>query len=81
MSRLARIAAGTVEKVVLSARALMESAGLSYDALHSWRTGRREPTPESLTHLADAIEKHARTMEDLANDLRKQAKRAHLDRK
>lgn len=73
MTRLARVAASAVERAVLTARGVMEVAGLSYDALHSWRSERREPSPESLERLADAFEQHARELDRLAAVLRKEA--------
>lgn len=48
---------------------LAEEAGLSYDALRSWATGRRTPQPESLRQLADGLRRRAEVLQELAGEL------------
>lgn len=50
-------------------RALAEESGLSYAALHSWRTGRATPRPHNLKRLAAALRRRGTTLQSLADQL------------
>lgn len=68
------VAARAVERATFGVKEILASAGLSYDALASWRAGRREPTSDSLERLAEAFESHAQELEKQAAALRKNAR-------
>lgn len=48
-------------------------AGVSYDTLYAWKTGRRNPTPENLARLAEALDRRGEELRDLARELREAA--------
>jgi len=52
---------------------IAEAAGITYDTLYAWKTGRRNPTPENLLRLADAIEGRGGELQELAKELREAA--------
>lgn len=56
-------------------RALAREAGLSYDVLRSWRSGRRKATAASAKLLADGLEARGRRLLALARDIQKRADR------
>ena len=69
------IAANAVTRAALGVKDLLDVAGLSYDALASWRAGRRQPNEDSLERLANALEGHAREIEKQVGLLRKAIER------
>ncbi len=54
-------------------RALSQEAGLSYDLLRSWRSGRRQATSASARRLALGLEARGRELLALAKEIRKEA--------
>ena len=50
---------------------LADEVGVSYASIHSWADGRRNPTPENLAALADALERRGGELQDLAEHLRR----------
>ena len=50
--------------------AIAEDAGISYDTLWAWKNGRRNPSPENLAKLADALERRGGELTELAKKLR-----------
>ena len=50
------------------------ATGVTYNTLYAWKTGRRNPSPENLARLADALERRGGDLQALADDLRKAAK-------
>lgn len=49
---------------------LAAEAGISYDTLYAWRSGRRNPTRGSLARLADALDRQAGALQGLAREVR-----------
>ncbi len=49
------------------------AAGVSVDSLNAWKVGRRSPTPENLSRLADALESRRGELKALAAKLRRAA--------
>lgn len=62
-----------LEVAPLTVEALAEEAGVTRHSIYSWASGRRNPTPESLAKLADALEKRGGELTDLARELREAA--------
>jgi len=62
-----------IEEAPLSVDGLAEAAGVSRHALYAWAAGRRNPTPENLNALADALDRRGSELHDLAEELRKAA--------
>lgn len=54
-------------------RQLAEEAGLSYDVLRSWRSGRRKPGRSSARRLAEGLERRGERLIELARGLREAA--------
>lgn len=54
-------------------RQLAADAGLSYDVLRSWRSGRRHPNRESIRKLASGLSKRSDRLKALAGELRRYA--------
>lgn len=54
-------------------RQLAGDAGLSYDVLRSWRSGRRRPSRTSAQRLADGLERRGQRLLTLAQELRQSA--------
>jgi transcriptional regulator with XRE-family HTH domain len=54
-------------------RQLAEDAGLSYGVLRAWAMGRRTPTPENLSRIAEGFERRAAKLHDIALELREVA--------
>lgn len=50
-----------------------EDVGVSRATLYAWRNGKRNPTPENLTRLADALERRGGELVELADALRQEA--------
>ena len=61
-----KVATGSLQEIA-------EAAGVSYDTLWAWSNGRRNPTPENLAKLADALERRGGELVKLADALRKEA--------
>lgn len=57
-----------------SMRQLAEDAGLSYGVLRSWAMGRRTPTAENLSRMADGFDQRAQQLRQVAEELRKAAR-------
>jgi hypothetical protein len=51
-------------------RQLAADAGLSYDVLRSWRSGRRKPNRDSVRKLASGLARRADRLAALATELR-----------
>jgi transcriptional regulator with XRE-family HTH domain len=56
-----------------SIQQLAEEAGISYDTLYSWAKRRRVPRPESLRQLARGFDQRAEVLEQIAEELRREA--------
>jgi len=52
-------------------RQLAADAGLSYDVLRSWRSGRRQPSRDSIRKLATGLAKRSERLKALAAELRR----------
>ena len=50
---------------------LADDAGISYATLWAWRSGKRNPTPENLAKLADALDRRGGELSELAAKLRR----------
>jgi transcriptional regulator with XRE-family HTH domain len=68
---------GVVQRVLrdgpFSMRQLAEDAGLSYGVLRAWAMGRRTPTPENLSRIADGFERRAERLHTIVSELRRVA--------
>jgi lambda repressor-like predicted transcriptional regulator len=64
----------TIQRVLREApfamRQLAADAGLSYDVLRSWRSGRRRPSRHSAARLAAGLESRGEKMLELSRELR-----------
>ena len=49
---------------------LAAEVGVSRATLYAWRNGKRNPTPENLARLADALERRGGELSELAAKLR-----------
>ena len=49
---------------------LADEVGVSYASIRSWADGRRNPTPENLAALANALERRGGELRELAKQLR-----------
>lgn len=56
-----------------SMRQLAEDAGLSYGVLRAWAMGRRTPTPENLSRIAEGFERRAERLHAIITELRQAA--------
>jgi transcriptional regulator with XRE-family HTH domain len=67
----------TIRRVLRDApfamRQLAADAGLSYDVLRSWRSGRRRPSRPSALRLAEGLERRGEQLLGLARELRQSA--------
>lgn len=68
---------GVVQRVLregpFSMRQLAEDAGLSYGVLRAWAMGRRTPTPENLSRIADGFERRNERLHAIITELRRAA--------
>lgn len=68
---------GMVQRVLregpFSMRQLAEDAGLSYGVLRAWAMGRRTPTPENLSRIADGFERRVERLHAIITELRQAA--------
>jgi transcriptional regulator with XRE-family HTH domain len=68
---------GVVQRVLrdgpFSMRQLAEDAGLSYGVLRAWAMGRRTPTSENLSRIADGFERRAERIHAIIAELRRAA--------
>lgn len=66
-----------IEQVLTQTRVtvdeLADEAGVSRATLYAWRNGKRNPTPENLAKLADALERRGGELTRLAEQLRREA--------
>lgn len=64
----------TIRRVLRDApfamRQLAGDAGLSYDVLRSWRSGRRRPSRGSAQRLADGLQRRGEQLLELSRQLR-----------
>lgn len=60
-----------LEGATTSLEDIAAAAGITYNTLHAWKTGRRNPSPENLAKLADAIERRGGELQALAEELRR----------
>ena len=64
----------TIRRVLRDApfamRQLAAEAGLSYDVLRSWRSGRRRPSRSSAQRLPDGLERRGEKLLELSRQLR-----------
>ena len=60
-----------IQESEIPQQVLADKAGLSYATLRSWITGRRSPTPESISKLADALDSHGLRLQQLAREVRR----------
>lgn len=62
-----------IDKALDGATASLEdiarSAGVTYNTLYQWKTGRRNPTPENLKRLADAVRGRSDELRELADEI------------
>ena len=49
---------------------IADAAGISYDTLWAWKTGRRNPSPQNLAALADTLERRGVDLAESARQLR-----------
>lgn len=67
----------TIRRVLRDApfamRQLAADAGLSYDVLRSWRSGRRRPSRASAQRLADGLQRRGEQLLELSRQLRQSA--------
>ena len=49
---------------------LADEVGVSYASIRSWADGRRNPSPENLAALADALERRGGELQEFAKQLR-----------
>jgi hypothetical protein len=54
-------------------RQLAADAGLSYDVLRSWRSGRRRPNADSIRKLALGLAKRSDRLRALASEVKRSA--------
>lgn len=64
-----------------SMRQLAEDAGLSYGVLRAWAMGRRTPTPENLSRIADGFERRTEQLHAIITELRRAAGEHSIDEK
>ena len=60
-----------LEAAPLTIDELAKDAGISRATLYAWRNGKRNPTPENLAALADALERRGGELKELAEQLRR----------
>jgi transcriptional regulator with XRE-family HTH domain len=69
---------GLVQRVLrdgpFSMRQLADDAGVNYDVLRGWAIGRRTPTAENLSRMADGFEQRAQQLRQIADELREAAR-------
>lgn len=66
IDRALRIVMGNLQE-------LADEAGVSYATLRAWADDRRNPSPENLARLADALERRGGELTELARELREAA--------
>jgi len=72
-SRMQKMMEQVFNRAVPNVDAFAEEVGVSRATLYAWRNGKRNPTPENLAKLADAIERRGGELQALADELRKAA--------
>lgn len=65
IDRALRIVMGNLQE-------LAEESGVSYATLRAWADDRRNPSPENLARLADALERRGGELVELAERLREE---------
>ena len=66
MSELEALLKDIGRHAIISATALCDEAGISYDTWRSWQVGRRNPSPASLRLLAEALKTKGERLRHLA---------------
>ena len=59
----------TLETATIDLREIAKRAGMSYDSLYAYRTGRRMPPPEKLVELCRVILLHQRELTEAVWEL------------
>jgi transcriptional regulator with XRE-family HTH domain len=72
-SRVHTMIAKALDVTTGDLRELAAEVGVSYDTLWAWKSGRRNPSPENLARLADALHRRGGELQALAEELRKEA--------
>lgn len=62
-----------LDRAAASLEDVARDVGVSYETLYAWKNGRRNPSPENLARLADALEKRGGELTELARELREEA--------
>lgn len=75
-SRITAAVDQAMNTIVVTARDVAEQVDVSYDALASYRAGRRGAPASLLEKLADILELKATALQTVARKLRKEAERA-----
>jgi transcriptional regulator with XRE-family HTH domain len=70
-NKLAAAVREVIEESGLPRTLIAEDAHLSRATLSTWLAGTRTPQPESVTQLADGLEKRAKQLQSLATRLRR----------
>jgi transcriptional regulator with XRE-family HTH domain len=70
--KLRRMIDRALDTATVSLQAIADETGVSYDTLWAWKNGRRNPSPENLAALADALERRGGELVKLAEQLRKE---------
>lgn len=63
---------GALDRAVATLEDIARDAGITYDTLYAWKAGRRNPSPENLARLADALERRGGELVELAERLREE---------
>jgi transcriptional regulator with XRE-family HTH domain len=71
--KLRRMIDRALDTATVSLQTIADETGLSYDTLWAWKNGRRNPSPENLAALADALGRRGGELARLAEELRKAA--------
>jgi len=72
-SKIQDVVREVIEESGLPRTLIAEDAHLSRAALIAWLAGTRTPQPESVTQLADGLEKRAKRLQSLVTRLRRLA--------
>jgi transcriptional regulator with XRE-family HTH domain len=72
--KLRRMIDRALDSATADLQKIADDAGISYDTLWAWKTGRRNPSAENLRKLALAIERRGTELAKLAGELERAAK-------
>ena len=73
LERVREMVKRILDAAPLSVDGLADAAGVSRHTLYAWAAGRRNPSPENLQKLADALDARGEDLHGLADELRKEA--------